>query len=373
LWHKFLMQLAKAYLRREARRRPPLPLSRLDPKEVGRVLLINNTALGDLLFSTPAFRALKQTYPHWRLEVLVHPAYRALVANNPHLDRTWTFPGRSRRLLTLARELHRQHYDLAIILHGNDPEATMLAWAAGPSFIIGSAASPLSFAYSASVPRTDPFEHAIERRLNFVRLLGADTADKSMGLFLPPEELRTAEAVLSRHFGPDLPLLAALHPTGSAPYKCWPAESFAALGNYLHRTYGARLLIVSGPRDREAATSLAARLAGPALVTGGAFSLLQTAALLSRCRLFMGNDSGPLHLALALKVPSVALMGADHPRRVGPYRVNWGAYLYRKPEVCQEEPCLNRRCPDNRCLKAIKVAEVIELLQKWWEPRFLKQ
>jgi len=350
-----------------------LPLSRLDPNAVGRVLLINNTALGDLLFSTPAFRALKETYPHWRLEVLVHPAYRALVANNPHLERLWTFPGRNWRLFGLARELRRQHYELAIILHGNDPEATMLAWAAGAPYLIGSAGSPLSLAYSAVVARTDPLEHAIERRLNFVRLLGADTPDKSMELCLPPEEIAAAEATLTRHFGPQIPCLAALHPTGSGSYKWWPAQSFVSLGNYLHRTYGAGLLIVSGPPDREAAACLAAQLAGPALVTGGTFSLLQTAALLSRCRLFVGNDSGPLHLALALKVPSVALMGADHPRRVGPYQVDWGAYLYKKPEVCQEEPCLNRRCLDNRCLKAIDVTAVIELLRKWWEPRFLKK
>lgn len=95
------------------------------------------------------------------------------------------------------------------------------------------------------------------------------------------------------------------------------------------------------------------------------------AALLGCCRLLVANDSGPLHLALAQGVPSIALMGADHPRRVGPYQVDWGAFLYRKEGVCPQEHCLNQACADNRCLQAIRVADVIDLLRSWWEPRYL--
>ncbi|MHB8067490.1 MAG: glycosyltransferase family 9 protein [Desulfobaccales bacterium] len=369
--HKLLMRWAREYLRRQMRKRPPLPLDAFAPRKVQRVLLINSTALGDLLFSTPAIRALKETFPDWRLDLLVNPAYAAMVAHNPHLERLLPFPGRSWRLFPLMRELKHAHYDLVIILHGNDPEATLLAWAAGSPQIIGSAGSPLSFAYAARVERTDPWEHAIERRLNFVRLLGADTADKRMQLFLPPGEPERAAALLSRHFGKKPPLLVAFHPTGSGSYKWWPREYFAALGDYLHETYGASFLIISGRRDRQEAEAMAARLQKPSLVTGGRLPLPAVAALLSHCRLLVANDSGPLHLALALGVPSIALMGADHPRRVGPYQVDWGAFLYRKEGVCPQEHCLNQACADNLCLQAIRVADVIDLLRSWWEPRYL--
>jgi ADP-heptose:LPS heptosyltransferase len=369
--HKLLMRWAREYLRRQVQTRPPRPLAGFDTRGTRRVLLINSTALGDLLFSAPAIRALKETFPDWRLDLLVNPAYASLVAHNPYLDRLIPFPGRSWRLWGLRRELQRGHYDLVIILHGNDPEATLLAWAAGSPYIIGSGRSPLSFAYSARVEKTDPWEHAIERRLNFVRLLGADTADKSMQLFLGPGETRRAEALLARHFGGSPALLVAFHPTGSGRYKWWPAESFAALGNYLHETYGAAFLIISGRRDRQEAEALAARLRGPSLVTGGRLPLPTVAALLSRCRLLVGNDSGPLHMALALEVPSIDLLGADHPRRVGPYQVDWGKFLYRKEEVCSQEHCLKHQCRDNRCLQTIRVADVVDLIRNWWEPRYL--
>jgi ADP-heptose:LPS heptosyltransferase len=269
----------------------------------------------------------------------------------------------------LIRELKRRQYDLVIILHGNDPEATLLAWATGSPFIIGSAGSPLSFAYSEKIERRDPYEHAIERRLNFVRPLGVNTADKRMQLVLPSRELIRAEVLTIRHFGGSPSLLVAFHPFGSGRYKRWPLESFEALGNFLHEAYEAAILIVSGPGDRQEAEALAAKLAGPTLVTG-ARPLLEVAAFLKPCRLFVGNDSGPLHLALALGVPSIALLGADHPRRIGPHEVDWGTYLYRKDEVCSLEHCLNHKCPDNLCLQAVKAAEVIDLIRNWWEPRF---
>jgi ADP-heptose:LPS heptosyltransferase len=370
--HKILLKLSRLYLARQVRRRPPRPLTDLDLGQVRRVLLISNTALGDTLFSTPAIRALKEKFPAWELEVLAHRVFGGLLAHNPHVARIFAYPGRNRRLLTLGRELRRRAYDLAIILHGNDPEATLLAHLTGSPFIIGSANSPLSFVYAAGVRPTDPYEHAIERRLNYVRLLGADTADKRMDLFLPPEELARAAAILTKNFGGLPPLLLAFHPTGSDPYKWWPAAAFIELGNFLYESYQAPILIISGAGDREPAEAIGARINGPTLVTGGNFPLLTVAALLSHCRLLVANDSGPLHMGLALKVPTIALLGADDPRRVGPYGVDWGAALHKRQEVCDQERCLLKKCPRNLCLEAIAVSEVVQLIKEWWEPRFLK-
>jgi ADP-heptose:LPS heptosyltransferase len=373
MWHKLLSSFSSRYLHRRLRRRPPQPLESLDPAKVRRVLLISSTALGDTLFSTPAIRALKERFPAWELEVLGHPVFGSLLAHNPHVARLWAYPGRNRRLLQLVRELKGRRYDLVIILHGNDPEATMVAHLTGAPFIIGSAGSPLAFAYSAGVsPPADPFAHAIERRLDYARLLGADTPNKRMDLFLRPEEVAEAEAILAAHFGEIPPLLLALHPTGSDPYKWWPAENFVELGNFLTETYQASLLIISGAQDRSAAEAIAAGIQGPSLVTGGRYSLRLVAALLSKCRLLVANDSGPLHLGLALKVPTIALIGADHPSRIGPYGVDWGASLHKREEVCDLEPCLLKKCPEPRCLTAIEVSEVVKLIKEWWEPRFLR-
>jgi ADP-heptose:LPS heptosyltransferase len=364
------MAASQAYLRNAVRRRPPRPLEELDFSAVQRVLLLNATALGDLLFSTPVFRALKETYPHWQLDVLVHPRSQDLAAPNPNLSRLWLYPGRGAGLVNLMRQVHQQHYDLVAILHGNDPEATLIAWAAGTPFIIGSAHSPLSFAYSATISHPDPFEHAIERRLAYARLLGANTRNRHMDLRVPTPELQRARDILMQQFGSLPELLIALHPTGSAPYKWWPQERYVELGKFIQERYQATILIISGKKDRPAAEQLAAQLPGPTLVTGGRYPLLTVAGLLTHCRLLVANDSGPLHMALALGVPTIALLGADHPARIGPYQVDTATYLYSKESACMEPDCLTRLCPDNLCLQAITTQDVISTIQTWWEPRF---
>ena len=117
--HKVFMILAHAYLTRRVRRQPPRPLADLDLGQVRRVLMISNTALGDTLFSTPAIRALKERFPAWELEVLAHRVFGALLTHNPHVGRIYSYPGRNRRLLTLARDLRR---DPAVIIKGRKVE-----------------------------------------------------------------------------------------------------------------------------------------------------------------------------------------------------------------------------------------------------------
>jgi ADP-heptose:LPS heptosyltransferase len=370
MWHTLLIVISRQYLKRQVRRRPPAPLPALAPDKVRRVLLISNTALGDTLFSTPAIRALAERYPAWELEVLAHRVFGGLLEHNPQVAKIWSYPGRNRHLITLARQLRQRSFDLAIILHGNDPEATLLAYLSGAPFIIGSAKSPLAFVYSAAVAFTDPSQHAIERRLDYVRLVGADTVDKSMDLFLPPVESERAGAILTEHFGAIPPLLLALHPTGSDPYKWWPAGSFIELGNFLYEAYRAPLLIISGAADREQACAIAARLEAPTLVTGGRYPLTTVAALLARCHLLVANDSGPLHMGLALGVPTIGLLGADHPARIGPYQGSRGKVLYKREVACPVNRCLTKKCRDNICLKAIQPAEVEEIVKTWWEPKF---
>lgn len=364
------MFLTRHYLRRQMRLQPRRPFSEIKVETVHRVLLINSTALGDLLFSTPAIRGLKERFPAWELDILVHPGLQTLVENDPRLARCWTFPGRNLRLWQLVRELRRRHYDLVIILHGNDPEASLLAWLTGSHFIIGSARSPLSFAFSYRVPSGGPLEHAIERRLNFVRPLGVEGHDKQMEIFLPAAIKEEAADILTEHFGCYPAMLMALHPGGSELYKHWPLDNFVTLGNFLKQAYQTQFLMISSASERILAQTLADRINAPALVTGGRYNLLTVAALLGQCHLFVGNDSGPLHLSLALQTPSIGLLGADDPHRIGPHQVDWGVGVF-KEEACHRNPCLTKRCSQTLCLEAIQPEDVIRLIQQWWEPKFL--
>ena len=369
--HKLFMKLAHTYLARRVRRRPPRLLSDLDLGGVRRVLIISNTALGDTLFSTPAIRALKERFPAWELEVLAHRVFGAILTHNPHVSRIFTYPGRNRRLLILARDLRRRglrpgHHSprqrpgshppgpshgepLYHRLGRKPPVVRLLRHRGAPATRLSTPSSGVSITCGSCrpIPRTSAWTSSSRR----VKRTGPRPSCQSI-------------------FGGMPPLLMAFHPTGSDPYKWWPAASFVELGNFLYEKYQASLLIISGSGDRKQTEAIAAKLSGPTLVTGGRYPLLTVAALLTHCRLLVANDSGPLHLGLALKVPTIALIGADDPRRVGPYGVDWGVALHKRQEVCTEEPCRLKKCPKNVCLEAITVAEVVEMIKTWWEPQY---
>ena len=345
-----------------AAKRPSRPFALSAMKGVRRILLMTTTAIGDTLFSTPAIRAVKETYPEKEVHVLCHRRNALLLKENPCIDRLFFYRGKAQGLLSLVRTLREQRYDLVIILHSNDPEAVPLAWATRAPYLIGSGTSRFAPFLSKGIVCRDAYRHAIEQRLDLVRAVGADTSDRRMDFHLPAGWESKARGVLNDFWGSwDQPVVG-LHTTGSGSYKWWPADYFVDLGNRLFNRYGCRFILFSSMSEAPAARAIASRLKAPVLNTEGRFDLAVTGGLIRSCSLFIANDSGPLHMALALGVPTVALIGADSPLRIGPYRSGNSVGLYKKEEVCALPRCLNEKCEDNRCMKQIRPEEVLQVI-----------
>ena len=131
----------------------------------------------------------------------------------------------------------------------------------------------------------------------------------------------------------------AFHPTGSDPYKWWPAASFWRWGIFCTSAMARRCSSSAAPGPG-ACRGPGRPPARPHPGHRGALSPPHDGRPAKHCRLLVANDSGPLHMGLALGVPTIALMGADDPRRVGPYAVEWGAWLHKREQVCDLDPCL---------------------------------
>jgi ADP-heptose:LPS heptosyltransferase len=368
---RFLEKIIYQYLHRQASRSP---LQSFDPSAISglkRILLLTTTAIGDTLFSTPAIRAVKETYPDKEVHVLAHVRNRLLLQENPFIDRLLLYHGKRKKILSLFRQLKAPHYDLVIILHSNDPEALPLARATGAPFIIGRGTSRFAEFLTNRVYCLEETRHAIEQRLDFVRVIGADTANTKMDLFLPANWEERADQILKEKWSGEFQPLIGIHPTGSGSYKWWPSQYFKSLLRELHIRYRARFILFSSGPETEAAESIAENLGDIVLLTKGKYNLLETAVLMKKCRLFIANDSGPLHMALALGLPTLALIGADSPLRIGPYHVPESAFLYRKEEVCSEHHCLNQKCPDNLCMQAISPDDVLAAIKSRFEHNLL--
>ncbi len=354
------------------------------------ILLIRLRLIGDVVFTTPMLRALKRAFPESRLTYLVEPAAAAVVSGNPHIDELLVAPRPAglRRLLAdlrLARRLRSARYDLVIDLHGG-PRSAWLALATGAPQRIGYVIQGRTWMYTRAVARP----RALRRRHSVVNqwdLLAA--IDGWPGTPPDPDrdpvemaadaaaEARIAARLASAGVSPADELIVA-HVSAGNPFRRWPEPAFVALVTGLARSSPARRIVLSsGPSDRAAAGRIAAaaRLglgaAGDRIVDFGDFDLAELRALVVRSRLFVGGDTGPLHIAATTATPIVGIYGPTEPARSAPWRDRRFATEAVEIAGLPCRPCDQRICEpgDFRCLTTLRPEDVLSAAERAMTPR----
>jgi ADP-heptose:LPS heptosyltransferase len=221
--------------------------------------------------------------------------------------------------------------------------------------------------YTHKISPSERARHVIEMNLSLLRPLGIEeNRPVEFPVGLEAEDRRRASDFFeSLGWGPEVPV-AALYPGAGWETKRWGVEKFAALGDRLSKETGAKILVVWGPGEEDLVKALRGNLREPAHMIP-ATSVREMAAFLERCQLFVGGDTGPLHLAAALGVPTVAIVGPTTPARNGPC----GPAGVRGSVVHLELPCSHcyqRTCPGfgTRCLTETSVDEVAEAALATW-------
>jgi lipopolysaccharide heptosyltransferase II len=347
------------------------------------ILLVRLRLIGDVVFTTPMLRALRRRYPDARLTYVVEPHAAAVVTGNPHLDEVivTSRPDASGRLaadVRLARRLRAARYDVVIDLHGG-PRSALLAWATGAPRRIGYAVSGRSWMYTERVARDRRLRprHSVANQWDLLGPLGFDEPDPERDATEMAVAPAAAAAVAAKLAAAGIDALAdrviVLHVSAGNPFRRWPAASFVALITELVRADpGRRVVVVSGPSEHEAARQIGAearaRLVGASrgVVDDIDFDLAELRALMERAALFIGGDSGPLHVAGTSTVPVVGLYGPTLAARSAPWRP--ARYVTDSIEVpgLRCRPCDQRRCEpgDFRCLGSIAPGRVAEAAER---------
>ena len=334
--------------------------------------------VGDVVFTTPAIRALRRRYPDAVLDYVVETGAAAVVRHNPHLTTVIEAerPRGAARLrydLTLARRLRAARYDVAIDFHGG-PRSAFLVRATGAPVRIGYDIPGRRWAYTARVawhPHLEPPRHSVLNQWDLLGPLGIGPADREAdAVEMHPGDAAVAAAgrrLAGAGVTPGQPLVV-LHVSASNPFRRWPRASFAAVAAALATADPARrIMITAGPSEAGAADAVAsdaARLAGPAaaaIVRCGEPTLEELEVIVARARLFIGGDSGPLHVAATTAVPIVALFGPTLPARSMPWRPASQPAVALEPGPLPCRPCHQRHCVpgDFRCLSAITPEAVV--------------
>jgi len=331
--------LTLGLLRRRVRRLPA-------PSRISRILAIRCDRLGDMALTTPALSDLKEHFRRAEITVLAPAAPLALLEGHPAVDRRVALSGRG-----LPADLAGR-FDLVIdFTPDEDLRGARLARATRSPLRAGFRAFGRQAFFSLRGPKARRRRHVVDLNRDLMEALGIKPGDRRPELHVTPEERGHAQARLAA-LGAAAPRVA-VHPGGHYPSQRWPAERFAELVTALTGQMGAACIVVAGPGEQDLVERICA--ATPDALAMGPLGVREMMAVFSACDLFVGNNSGPLHIASALGLPTVSVMGPTDPLRFAPRGP--ADRVVRRDLPCS--PCQRGRCWHHTCLRSIEPGEIV--------------
>lgn len=335
---------------------------RTEPVALNKILLIRLRRIGDVVMTTPTAAALKNALPHASLTYLVEEPFRRLVEGHPHLDHVLSIPVNQnfRDFWRLIRKIRREKFDAVIDFHGG-PRASRITMLSGAKVKVGYELKHKGFIYNIRVPRSGKGGrvHSVVNHLNLVKALGIAVAEPTAPLVLPPARPEETEKI--RRFWVDNKLegskLVVLHIGAGNEFRDWGEEKLSSLVKMLSQAPDVRVVLVGAEADRARAQAIQRDNPLSALSLVGEINLIELRELITGASLFIGPDSGPMHVAAATSTPIVALFGPTVPANFAPWQAR--ATLIEKALDCR--PCRQHRCltDDFRCLRTITPEEVL--------------
>src|SRR5438445_1728168 len=269
------------------------------PHPIRRILIRANNWIGDVVMISPAVRAIREHFDKARIAILAKSWVLEALQGNPYYDDLIEYDreGSHRGLLgrgALVAELRRARFDLAVLFQ-KAFEAAFFAYLAGVPARIGYATDRRALLLTHPLAPPSPGTHHVEQFLGIARALGCRVRDPLPSFHVDPESRARAASILESSGRDDTRPLVALHPGASKPERAWHPERFGDLGARIARRADAQIVLLGGPGEegllRRIATALEERRT---LLIPGAMRLKEVGAILERCSLFVGNDSGPM-------------------------------------------------------------------------------
>lgn len=330
-----------------------------------KILFIELAGIGDAILSGPAIRNLRRCFPAASIAVLTFPETAQLLEKCPYLDRLFVLrrgvAGFSDSISTLI-ELRKMNFDKAINLYrlysiSGAFKMRLLLSLIKPKIKIGRNTDDRGSFFDIKI---DDFsvsqQHDAQVKLDLIEALGCRIEDKHLEVWFDDSDTQAIRSFLEKNSISDSDLLIGINPGSRRPSRRWREERYAAVADELVKKYKAKIIITGSQAEHGLIEKIICKMFHPPIDTCGRLSLTHLAALINKCRLFISNDTAPMHIANALKVPLVAIMGPG-TMRTAPYQKE-NCVILKKDSFCA--PCYKFRCPDKKCLDAISVDEVIE-------------
>jgi len=292
----------------------------MKPETVSRILVVRTDRIGDVLLTTPVSTAIRQAFPQAKIAWLVRPYAAPLLEHNPDVDQVLLDKGQSAG--ELSAMVKREKFDAAIVALPRWRIAWAL-WRAGVPMRIGPASKlyAILFTHRLFQHRSEGKKHEADYNLELLGPLGIPFKRVPTRLVLTDAERQTARKILESHRLSFSKPVVVLHPGSGGSSARWPLAHFMALGDKLQAA-GCDVVVTGGPGEDYQYLMIDNMHRIPVFIAAGSVSLRELAAIYSCADLVVTNSTGPLHLAVALEVPTVSIyspLPTCHPRRWGPY------------------------------------------------------
>ncbi len=332
-----------------------------------KILVVNVNWVGDVIFSTPVFKALRKKYPQARISCLAVPRVKAVLEASPCLDEIIVYDERGRHWnplgkLRLVLQLRQGHFDIAFLLHRSWTRA-VLVFLAGISERVGYDTKKRGCLLTHKAGLLEGDVHRRDHYLNVIESYGVAVEDRACELTVLPQDRSRMEETL-RHQGVTREdCLIVVNVGGNWDLKRWPEKNFGLLMHRLVTELHVKVIIPGAAKDVALAKRIAACSTVNPVVLAGKTDLKQLMALMQRADLVISSDSGPLHMASGVGSMTIGLFGPTRPEITGP-QGRGKTRILQKNMDCNRDPCYRLDCPDNVCMQAVTVDDVMEAAGK---------
>ena len=322
-----------------------------------KILIRGPNWVGDAVLAIPAMKAVRQHFSEAEITVLVRPWVAGLFTAAPFVDKVWSEPKPSSLgdWTRISRSIRARGFDLALLFPNSFESAFMMFIARVPRRI-GFATDARGWMLTDSIKPADDGRHQVHYYMDLVKMLVPGTTPQTVEIKATPRERADARALLRTEGIPDGAPFLVLNPGaayGSA--KRWHTDRFAHVAETLARELNLNIALIGSEAERSIAEQVRDQITSRAAILNGKTSLETLIGVLSESSLMVTNDSGPMHIAAALGIPTVAVFGSTDERVTGPH----GARTRIVKQAVECSPCLLRDCPiDHRCMNAVSVEDV---------------
>lgn len=326
------------------------------------VCFFSNTAIGDTLFNTPVFRAFKENFPNVKTIALLNQNNFDLFKDDKNLDEIITYNGKWKYFFKTAKILKSKKIDIVFILHSNEPQATPLAVLSGAKYIFKLHNDKNEFnKFHSNLPKKlEVKDYVVKYRLKYLEFVGIENQNTRMQLFLDKKDYESVDEILKKD---DKTKYIGFQMGASTVSRQWFLERWVELAKLILQNDNYKIILTGSNKDKILTNAFMKKIKDKnrVLNLAGIFNIRQAAALIDRLDILVTPDTGPLHIAAALKTPTIALFAVADPKASNPDFDKEIHKFVKKDRTCN--PCLGKRCKYQKCMLQISAKEIYVVLK----------